>query len=143
MPDGTEIGIFIHEGESVKEVITRTIDNWYFSNEKINPEWYGGSVIIGKLTECGNDLVLKEGKGRYVIRCKGFPQCKYLKPVSDEQIKQLKIKEFKIKVHENLIERISGKEAYEAMENYEDDFEELYDKGLSPTAAATAIIMGY
>ena len=143
LPDGMEIGMPVYEGETVREVVSRTIDNWYFANKQINPDWYKDPIIVGKCPTCGKDLILKERKDDFYVCCSGYPYCKYVRPATEKEIKLHKIKEYKIKVHENLIQRINGKDAYKAIKEYEDDFEDFYDKELDVVAAGTAIIMGY
>ena len=145
LPDGSAIGAWVFENETIKDVVDEVTNNWYFSHKKINPEWYDYPVIVGKCSQCGRDAVLKKLKSqnKYVVGCSGYPECICYRPATKEDIKKQKIKDFKIEVHKELIKRINGKEAYRAMKEYEDDFEELYDKNLSVVATATAIIMGY
>ena len=143
LPDNTPISVWVKEGESMKEAVDRTINSWYFSHHQINPDWYKNPVVVGECPKCHQQLIVRKIKDNYVVNCLGYPECDYLAPANKEQIRLYEIKEFKIKVHEELIKRISGMDAYQAMKNYDSDFNEFFDKELSVVATATAIIMGY
>lgn len=37
--------------------------------------------IVGKCPKCGNDLIIKSGRYGKFVGCKGFPKCKYVRPI--------------------------------------------------------------
>ncbi len=54
-----------------------------------------------------------------------------------------KLEVFKKEVERLLISRVGEERAKHVMEIYEEDFQELFDKGLSPMVTVTALLMGY
>lgn len=144
LPDGSLIGIVVLEGQSVKEVIDKVINNWYINTNQINPEWYPGKIYLSeKCPKCNGDLLLKRGRYDFFAGCSEYPECPFMRKASKEEKELAAIQEYKKKIHINLIKRCGGLEAYEMINDFKGDLATLYRDKIAINVAGTIIKKAY
>ena len=144
LPDGSLIGITVLEGQSIKEVVDKVIDNWYINKNQINPEWYPGKIYLGeKCPKCNGDLLLKKGRYDFFAGCNEYPECPFMRKATKEEKELAAIQDYKKRIHTNLIKRCGGLEAYEMINNFTGDLAALYRDKIAISVAGTIIKKAY